>query len=105
MSNTKNISVTTAFKNFEATDALRSTAEDKIVACLKKFVHHDTEARLVLKVEKSRQIAELTFHTDGHDFQAKEESADMYSSIDMLVNNMSRQLLKHKEKLTAHHHG
>lgn len=103
MHHERNVKITTAFKNFEATDALKTTAEEKIVACLKKFVHHDTEAHLVFKVEKTRQIAELTFHTDGADFQAKEESADMYVSVDMLVHNISRQLLKHKEKLTSHH--
>jgi len=99
----KSVTVATAFKNFEATDAIKDTAEQKIVACLSKYVHHDTEAHLVLKIEKNRKIAELTFHTDGADFQAKEESADMYSSIDSLVHNISRQLIKHKEKMTAHH--
>ena len=103
MTHERNVVVNTAFRNFEPTDALREAAESKIISCLKKFVHHDTEAHLVLKVEKARQIAELTFHADGADFQAKEESADMYSSIDMLVHNMSRQLKKHKEKITAHH--
>lgn len=103
MTNNKNISVVTTFRNFEASDALKGTAEEKVVACLSKFVHHDTEAHLVLNVEKARQIAELTFHADGADFQAKEESADMYSSIDKLMHNMSRQLSKHKEKITAHH--
>lgn len=103
MTENRMIQVNITFKNTESTDALRAYATDKVNNCLKKFVHHDTETHVVLKVERTRQIAEISFHTDGHDFAAKEESEDLYVSIDALVNTLTQQLRKHKERMTQHH--
>ena len=97
------VNVAITFRNTDATEALKTYATDKVTNALKKFVHHDTEAHVVLKVEKNRQIAEVSFRTDGADFHAKEESGDLYSSIDMLVDVLNQQLRKHKDKLTCHH--
>ncbi len=91
------------FKNTEASDALRQYANDKLCPCLAKFVHHDTEAHLVLRVEKNRQVADISFRTDGADFRGSEENMDMYAAIDALVDSLTKQLRKHKEKLTSHH--
>jgi putative sigma-54 modulation protein len=96
-----NIHIT--FRNTEATEALKSYATDKINHTLQKFVKQDTEAHVVLKVEKNRQIAEVQFHADGSDFIVVEESEDLYASIDKLIDSLSTQLRKHKEKLTKHH--
>ena len=103
MSSKKLVNVNIAFRNIEPTEPLKECANDKISHCLQKYVHHDTEAHIVLKVEKTRQIAELSFRTDGADFIATEESTDMYATIDKLVDNISRQLSKHKSKMTSHH--
>lgn len=95
--------VAVTFKNTEATPPLKLYAEEKISHCVKKFLHHSTDIHVILKVERNRQIAEVTFHSDGHDFACKEESDDLYASIDALVAALSTQLRKHKEKITKHH--
>ncbi|MCB0337243.1 MAG: ribosome-associated translation inhibitor RaiA, partial [Bdellovibrionales bacterium] len=77
--------------------------DEKISTCIKKYVHHETEARVVLKVEKKRHIVEVSFHTDGADFTNSEESDDMYKSVNLLVDSLSKQLRRHKEKLTKRH--
>ena len=97
------VNVNITFRNLAATDALQKYGEDKLKSCIQKYVHRDTEAHLVLLVEKNRQIAEVSFHVDGADFKTREESGDMYSSIDSLVATLSGQLRKHKEKITSHH--
>jgi putative sigma-54 modulation protein len=100
----KNINVNIAFKNTEATNALKEHATDKIKNCLSKFAHQDQlEAHVVLNVEKNRQIAEVTCRADGADFVARQESDDMYAAIDGLIEPLSQQLRKHKEKMTKHH--
>ena len=99
----KPIQLQITFKNIEATDAIRNYADEKIKHCLEKFVRQEVDAHVVLLVEKTRHIAETTFRADGTTFNAREESADMYSSIDSLVDNLGKQLRKHKEKLTSHH--
>lgn len=99
----RTIKISITFRNTEATDALRAYAEEKLRNCLSKFVHRDTDAHLILKVERNRQIAEVNFRSDGAEFNGAEESDSMYTSIDQLVGSLSQQLRKHKEKLTAHH--
>lgn len=97
------INVSIAFLNLDATDALKQYTTDKVRHCVQKFAHQDTEAHVVLKVEKTRQIAELSMHLSGHDFIVKEESEDLYASIDKLTDALTHQLRKHKEKVTSHH--
>jgi len=97
------INVSIAFLNIEATDSLKQYTTDKIRHCVQKFAHQDTEAHVVLKVEKTRQLAEVSMHLSGADFFVKEESEDLYASIDKLVDSLSTQLRKHKEKTTSHH--
>ena len=96
------ISMNITFKNMEATDALRNYASEKLTNCLRKFARKNIEASVVLHVEKHRQIAEITFLADGVNFKDSEESDDMYKSIDNLVDSLTNQLRKHKEKLTSH---
>ena len=99
----KAVHVNIAFLNLDASEALKQYATDKVTHCVRKFAHQDTEAHVVLKVEKSRQIAELSMHLSGADFIVKEESESLYASIDMLTDALSQQLRKHKEKATRHH--
>lgn len=101
--NSRIVNVNLTFRNTEATDALKTYATDKVRNCLLKFAHQDIEAHLVLRVEKNRQIAEVTFNADGGTFNGKEERADLYAAIDALVDSLSQQLRRHKEKLTSKH--
>ncbi|MCB0332407.1 MAG: ribosome-associated translation inhibitor RaiA [Bdellovibrionales bacterium] len=97
------VNVNITFRNTDSTEPIKNYATEKVTSCLKKFIHHDTETYLVLKVEKNRHIAEINFNVDGADFSCSEESADLYASIDALVGSLSNQLRKHKEKFTSHH--
>ena len=96
------VTLNLSFKQTEATDPIRAYAEEKIVPTIQKFAHHDTEAHMVLKVEKLRHLAEISFHVDGHDFACHSESDDMYTSIDRLNSTLAEQLRRHKDKLTRH---
>lgn len=93
-----------SFKNTEGTDPIRKYTTEKLEHAISKFIHHDTDVHVILKVEKNRQIAEATFRTDGADFVAREESDSLYPAIDALAEALAHQLRKHKEKLTEHHH-
>ncbi|WKZ57987.1 MAG: ribosome-associated translation inhibitor RaiA [Bdellovibrionota bacterium] len=101
--NNHQVNVHLTCRNIDATEALRNYVNEKIPHCLQKFVHHDTEAQVILKVEKTRQIAECSFRTDGADFHVSEESENMYASIDALIATLTQRLRKHKEKLTSHY--
>jgi putative sigma-54 modulation protein len=97
------IRVNLSFRNTEPTEPISKYAEEKIKNCVQKFAHHDTEVKVILMVEKNRHIAEATFNCDGSHFAGKEECDNLYASIDELVDSLSQQLRKHKEKMTKHH--
>lgn len=97
------VNVNITFKNTDATDALKNYATDKITGCLHKFLHQDTEVYVVLRVEKKRQIAEITLNCFGTNIKNSEESDDLYKSIDLLVDSLTNQLRRQKERLTKRH--
>ena len=98
-----NVSFNMVFKNTDATEPLREYVDEKLTAAMQKFIHQDTNVHIKMEVEKHRQIAEATFNCFGTSFSATEESENMYKSIDALVENVSKQLRRHKEKMTKHH--
>lgn len=102
MPNSSIVNVNVTFRNTDATDALRTYGVEKMTGVLKKYLHKNTEADLVLKVEKNRQLAEVTFNSEGVTFTAREMTDDMYKSIDGLVDTIGAQLRKHKERVTSH---
>ena len=94
-----NIHIT--FRNTEGTEPIKSHVTEKVTHNLQKFLHHEAEVHVVLSVEKNRQIAEISFNSDGSHFIAKEETGDLYSSIDSVVHAITNQLRKHKEKAVS----
>jgi len=88
----------------ELTDSLKDYTSEK----LQKLVRHADDIvsiQAILSVEKSRQKAEATVHVKGADLFANAESEDMYAAIDLLADKLDRQVLKHKEKVTARKQG
>jgi len=89
-------------KNIEITDRLREYVEKK-VGKLDRYLPTITEARMELSVEgaksaKDRQVAQLTVRTRGTLLRAEERSADMFASIDAIVDKMYRQIVRYKGK-------
>jgi len=85
-------------KNVEVTDGLRNSIESKL-AKLEKYFNKEVEAKATLTVEKSRQIIEVTIPINGSILRAEETTEDMYTSIDKVVDKLTRQLRKHKTKM------
>jgi putative sigma-54 modulation protein len=84
------------------TEALRNYVEK--MSRLERHFDHVSSVHVVLEVEKERHIAEATLHVAGRkDVHANCVHDDMYAAIDMLVDKLDRQILRHKEKLTDHH--
>jgi len=89
-------------KNLEVTDRLQEYIEKKI-GKLDRYLPTITEARVELSVEdarsaKDRQVAQLTVRSKGTFLRAEERSADMFASIDAIVDKMYRQIVRYKGK-------
>ncbi|MCW3149826.1 ribosome-associated translation inhibitor RaiA [Stutzerimonas stutzeri] len=90
--------------HLEVTDALRSYIEEKFERLARHF-DRIISIQVFLQVEKLKQKAEGTLHIAGREVVANAEHEDMYAAIDLLVDKLDRQLIKHKEKQLDHNQG
>jgi putative sigma-54 modulation protein len=88
-------------RNLEITPALRTYAEEKL-SRLTRYLENIVTMHVVLSVAKHRQIAEVTLRVRDLTIRAEEESDDLYSSIDLVVEKLERQILRYKERIMAH---
>ena len=88
----------------DLTESLHDFIRQKF-AKLRRHYDHITQVHVVISVEKLQHLAEATAHVTGAELFANAEATDMYNAIDQLVDKLDRQLIKHKEKVQAHHHG
>ena len=85
-------------KNIVVTPALKEYVEKKITKITRQFkTVGDISA--VLKVEKGNHIVEITVPASGILIRAQETRKDMYSSIDLVVEKIERQVHKYKTRL------
>ncbi len=84
-------------QNTEITSALRTYAEKKLKR-INTMVDKITHLHLTFRVEKLNQIVEANVSVPGVQIHASASSEDMYESIDKLIDKISRQLSKYKEK-------
>jgi putative sigma-54 modulation protein len=88
--------------HIEITPALREHITKKLQKIEQKFPKI-THMHVVLSIDNQYQHkAEVTAHLFGTDFHAHDTSEDMYASIDKMVEKLSKQIIKHKEKLKNH---
>jgi ribosome hibernation promoting factor len=89
------ISVT--FRHLDPSDALKDYVSQKL-SKLEKYFDGAFDANVVLSVEKFRQISEITVTSGRFSTNCAEESADMYQSIDKVVDKVERQIKRGREK-------
>lgn len=86
----------------EVTPALRGYVQDKMERIRRHF-DHVIDADVVLAVEdKLRQRAEITLRVRGGSLHAETTDGDMYAAIDMLMDKLDRQVLRHKDRVKTH---
>lgn len=93
--------ITMMGRHVEITPALREYAEQK----LKKIARYSFKsivATVRLTVEKYRHMAEIVLRVNGDRILAKEETDEMYQSIDLAMGKIEQRLRKYKEKLSRH---
>ena len=86
------------FKNLDPTDTLKSYVRDKLDR-FDRLLDNPAEASVVLTVEKFRHIAEINISGDKLSIIGKEETNDMYSAIDMVLDKLEKQIKKNKQKI------
>ncbi len=89
-------------KNFNASDHLKQTIESKFEK-LGKYFSKDIVANVTLTMERGRQKIEATINAKGTIFRAEEETNDIYTGVDRVVDKLSTQMSRFKTKLQRKH--
>ncbi|MDH3797781.1 MAG: ribosome-associated translation inhibitor RaiA [Desulfobacterales bacterium] len=92
------------FKNLDSSDTLRSYVQEKLDR-FDRLLDNPAEANVVLSVEKFRHMAEINIIGDRLTINGKEETIDMYSAIDMVLDKLEKQIKKSKEKIRERRSG
>ncbi len=85
-------------RNVDVTPAMKDYVEKKIAKITKQFKAVG-DINAVLKIEHGYHIAEITVPASGILLRAQESTKDMYSSIDLVVEKIERQIHKYKTRL------
>ena len=87
-------------RQVEVTEALKDFIEQKF-AKLQRHFDHITQIHVVLSLEKTQQKAEAKVSISGGELFAQSTEDNMYAAIDLLLDKLDRQIIKHKEKAQA----
>jgi putative sigma-54 modulation protein len=87
-----------SFKNLDPSDHLKAYVSEKLNR-FDKLLDNPAEAGVVLAVEKHRHIAEVNITGDRLSINGKEETGDMYSAIDMVLDKLEMQIKRSKQKI------
>ena len=90
--------ITVTFRHMEPTESLKTYAEEK-VSKINKILDSPSEAHIVMGVEKFRHIADVTFSVNGARIKAVEETGDMYSALDRVMDKIEIQVKRHRSKI------
>jgi len=93
--------VTVKGKNVHVTDTLRAYAEQKLQK-LNKYFSNIKDAQVTQSIQRNWHFVEVQLEGDGVFLRAEERSADMYASIDAVLEKLERQVKRFKGKLLQH---
>ena len=89
--------------HLEITPAIHDYVVSKMDRINRHF-DHVIDVNMILSVDKLRQKIEANVHMSGKDIFAECIDQDMYAAIDLLVDKLDRQIIKHKEKFHGNRH-
>ena len=94
--------------HLEVTPALREYVITKLDKVLRHF-DQVIDGSVVLSVDNhkekdKRQKVEISLHLKGKDIFIESANGDLYAAIDLMVDRLDRQVMRHKERIQEHQH-
>ncbi|HKQ71574.1 MAG TPA: ribosome-associated translation inhibitor RaiA [Polyangiaceae bacterium] len=93
-----NISIT--FRHIEPSEPVKKYAQEKM-AKLQKFLRQPMQAHVILDTQRIEHVAEVRISAGSEHYQGREQSEDMYASIDLVLDKLERQIRSGKEASVA----
>ena len=88
------------FRNLESSEGIKNYASEKI-ARLQKYLRAPLDAELTVSLERHVHCVDLSVVSGSHRYAAREESENMYTSIDMVMDKIERQVRDSKATVTT----
>jgi putative sigma-54 modulation protein len=95
------MNLTISGHHVDVTPAIREYVMNKLDRITRHF-DQVIDITVIFTVEKLRQKAEINLHLRGKDLHCEAVHEDLYAAIDMLIDKLDRQVVKHKECIQAH---
>ena len=94
-------------RNYDIPGDLRAMLETKLAKIQEKLFDDVIDVRVVLQVEKYRNICEILIKGKEHDVKSVQESDEsMHDAINSALDHVKRQAQKNRKKIRDHHrHG
>ena len=91
------MNLTVTGRNFEITDAIKKFLKKRIA---KKWdrLYDNANIHFSFYVDKNRHMAEATVKQNGLTTRAKDETRDLYLTVDNVLGKVEKQLRKHKSR-------
>jgi putative sigma-54 modulation protein len=87
-------------RHIDVTQKYKDQAEVALTA-IEKILGGITDAKVILAVDKYRQIAEVTVSHGGHTLVATCESTDMMTALHDALAKVEQQAVRHRQKTTT----
>lgn len=91
-----------SFRHMESSNALRTYAEERLTK-INRYFSDPLKVHCTLSVEKFNHVAQFDVTLrNGLQLHSSESTENMYSSIDMALAKMERQVRRYKDRITSH---
>ena len=95
------MNLTISGHHVDVTPAIREYVMNKLERITRHF-DQVIDIAVIFSVEKLRQKAEVNLHVRGKDLHGEATEEDLYAAIDLMIDKLDRQVVKHKECIQAH---
>jgi putative sigma-54 modulation protein len=91
-------------RNFEVTPDIRDLIDKKLAKIIDKLFSDIIDTRVMLQVEKYRNICEIIIVGKEHDVKSVQESGEsMTDAINLALDHVKRQAQKNRKTIRDHH--
>jgi putative sigma-54 modulation protein len=98
------MATTIAGRHYQVTSDIRTLITTKVGKIVEKLFDDVIDVRVVLQVEKYRNICEILIKGRDHDVKSVQESGEsMQDAINSALDHVKRQAQKHRKAIRDHH--